>query len=57
MDWKKEAEFQKGQFLGMLPTRDDVLMMAACFGFTTVFIAGYWAFAWVITLTLELFAG
>ena len=57
MDWKKEAEFQKGQFLGMLPTRDDVLMMAACFGFTTVFIAGYWVFAWVITLTLELLAG
>jgi hypothetical protein len=57
MDWKKEVEFQKGQFLGMLPTREDVLMMAVCFGFSTVFIAGYCAFAWVVTLTLELLAG
>ena len=57
MDWKKEVEFQKGQILGMIPTRDDVLMMAACFGFTVVFIAGYWAFACVVTLTLELLAG
>ena len=57
MDWKKEVEFQKGQILGMIPTREDVLAMATCFGFTVVFIAGYWAFACVVTLTLELLAG
>jgi hypothetical protein len=57
MDWKKEVEFQKGQILGMIPTREDVLVMATCFGFTVVFIAGYWAFACVVTLTLELLAG
>jgi hypothetical protein len=57
MDWKKEVEFQKGQILGMIPTREDVLMMAVCFGFSTVFIAGYCAFAWVVTLTLEFLAG
>jgi hypothetical protein len=57
MDWKKEAEFQKGQFLGMLPTRDDVLMMAACFGFTTVFITGFCAFGWAFTFALGLIAG
>ena len=57
MDWKKEVEFQKGQILGMIPTREDVLVMATCFGFTVVFIAGYWTFACVVTLTLELLAG
>ena len=57
MDWKKEVEFQKGQILGMIPTREDVLVMATSFGFTVVFIAGYWAFACVVTLTLELLAG
>jgi hypothetical protein len=57
MDWKKEVEFQKGQFLGMIPTREDVLALATCFGFTVVFIAGYWIFAGVVTLALELLAG
>ena len=56
MDWKKEVEFQKGQILGMIPTREDVLMMAACFGFTAVFIAGYCAFAWVVTFIFGLIA-
>lgn len=49
MDFKKEWDFQKGQALGMLPTKDDLVMAGAAFVGTVIIIAFYSAASLVIS--------
>ena len=53
MDWKEEKNFQRDQFLAMLPTREDLMVMGFCFLFSAAFILIFSAVSFVIIETLK----
>jgi hypothetical protein len=48
MNWKKEVKFQRDQFLGMIPKKDDVILFGFSAIFTLSFLIVYWCFAVII---------
>lgn len=53
MDWKEEKNFQRDQFLAMLPTREDLMVMGFCFLFSAAFILVFSAVSFIIIETLK----